>query len=80
MNCQEALELMGEHADDDLGIRDRWRLRLHLWICRICRRYFLSYMVTIRVAKSARIESPVDEDNRVPDALIASILDTRRHP
>lgn len=75
MNCREALELMAEYADDDLGIWSRWRLRIHVWICRNCRRYLSSYRATIRIAKSTRDEFAGSANDRIPDALITSILD-----
>lgn len=79
MNCQEALNLLGEHVDGQLGVGDRWRLQLHLWICRLCRRYLSSYRVTVQAAKSARGEEEDIANQQIPDALIASILDGKNH-
>jgi putative zinc finger protein len=78
VNCREALELMGEYVDGELGIWSRWRLRLHLWICRICRRYLSSYRATIRIAKSTREGLVDDVDDQIPDALTAQFLKAAR--
>jgi hypothetical protein len=78
VNCREALELMGEYVDGDPGLWNRWRLRLHLWICRICRRYLSSYRATIRIAKSTRDGRADSVDDEIPDSLIASILEATR--
>lgn len=78
MNCREALELMGDHADGDLGVTTRWRLRLHLWICRNCRRFLSSYRATIRIAKSLGRECADGRKNDIPESLIALILKVRR--
>jgi Putative zinc-finger len=78
VNCQKALELMGEHVDDNLGFRDRWRLRLHIWICRICRRYLSSYRSAIRIAKSIDAGRSDSRNERIPDSLVTSILDSKK--
>ena len=74
MNCREALDLIGEHVDETLAFRARWRLRLHLWICRLCRRYLASYRAAVRAAKLSgggpSDASPAD----LPDALRHAIL------
>jgi len=78
VNCREALEIMGEHVDGELGVWTRWRLRLHVWICRICHRYLSSYRATIRIAKSTRHGPVHATDDQFPDALAHSILESVR--
>jgi hypothetical protein len=75
VNCRKALELMAKYADADLGVWIRWRLRIHVWICRNCRRYLSSYRATIRIAKSTRDKLADAANERIPKALITSILD-----
>lgn len=79
MNCREVLELMGEYADGDLGVWSRCRLRLHLWICRNCRRYLSSYRAVIRIAKSVRGGTVHAVDEPIPKTLAESILHSARH-
>ena len=78
VSCREALELMGKYVDGELGVWTRWRLRLHVWICRICRRYLSSYRTTIRIAKSTREGVADATDDQVPDRWVGSILEEVR--
>ena len=79
MRCQDALERFGDLVDNDLVRRDRWRLRLHLLICRHCRRYLASYRAAIRAGKAAlhALEGP-QADEEIPDDQIAAILEAVR--
>jgi hypothetical protein len=74
MTCQQATDRMDDYASQDLGPGDRWRLTVHLWCCRNCRRYLSSYNTTVRIAKQAF----VDRDNSAADgpleARVAAIL------
>jgi hypothetical protein len=77
VTCRQALELMGELVDNDLDRRHRLRVRLHLLICRHCRRYLSSYRMTLRAGKSAfRAREGVEDE--IPDAQVAAILEAVR--
>lgn len=39
LTCKDASGLVSEAQDRPLGVRERWSLRLHLWMCANCRRY-----------------------------------------
>jgi anti-sigma factor RsiW len=77
MTCQEAIDLLDAYADESLAPRARWRVRLHLWCCRNCRRYLASYRTTIRVEQQAfdGIHDPAGA--APPEALVAAILAAR---
>jgi hypothetical protein len=74
VNCREAIELLGDDVDGSLGLLQRWRLRVHVWICQHCRNYFRSYKMTLRAEKAALSESPDDLRGGVSEALVESIL------
>jgi hypothetical protein len=77
VKCEQALQLIGELDHDDLG--RRYRLRLHLLICRHCRRYLSSYRATIQAAKDAfRAHAGPDADEEIPDDQVAAILKAAR--
>ena len=39
MSCKEAARLQSEALDRELSLRERLGLRLHLFLCKWCRRY-----------------------------------------
>ena len=73
MNCREALEHFGQHVDGELTSLERWRLRLHLWICGHCRKYLRSYRTTIE-AERAAFKADDGASPEVPDELVKRIL------
>jgi predicted anti-sigma-YlaC factor YlaD len=79
VNCREALELLDECAGDGTGARVGWRLKLHLWCCRNCRRYFSSYRQTLRLERAA-FHIPAEDEPAVPEDLVAEIVAELRKP
>ena len=77
MNCREVLDLLDDCVDGSAGRRVGWRLKVHLWICRQCRRYLSTYRATIRLEKGAFREEP-GQPSPMPEELKASILAARR--
>jgi hypothetical protein len=77
MTCQEAIDLLDAYADESASSSAFWRVRLHLWCCRNCRRYLSSYRTTVRVEKQAfdGIDDPAVATP--PEALVAAILAAR---
>jgi hypothetical protein len=39
LSCKEASHLVSESQEHPLGWRERWGLRLHLWMCISCARF-----------------------------------------
>jgi hypothetical protein len=39
LTCKDASRLVSEGQERSLHLRERWGLRLHLWICVNCRRF-----------------------------------------
>ncbi len=74
MNCRQALEYFHDHVEGQLGLVERWRLRLHLWICAACRRYLRSYRATVRAEKAAFAASESSGHSGVPDDVVRSII------
>ena len=79
MNCRQALELLDDCADRGPRSRVGWRLKLHLWCCRHCRRYFSSYQQTIRLERAA-FHPPAGAEPTVPEDLVAEIVAELRKP
>ena len=73
MNCREALDHFGAHVDGELTSIQRWRLRVHLWICGHCRKYLRSYRTTVE-AERAAFKGDDETSTDVPDDLVKAIL------
>lgn len=39
LSCKQASQLVSQALDRPLTWRERWALRLHLWMCAACRRF-----------------------------------------
>ncbi len=39
LTCKDASHLVSENLERRLSFRERWGLRMHLWICVNCRRF-----------------------------------------
>jgi hypothetical protein len=73
MNCKHLIEHLDEYAADNLRGWARWRLRLHLWVCRNCRRYLATYIATVRLAKQAMGDTPADSPDELTQAILSAI-------
>jgi len=80
VNCREALEHFHDHVEGQLSPFQRWRLRLHLWICGNCRKYLRSYRTTVEAEKAAFSDSTDAAAAKIPDDLVASILSAAKIP
>ena len=49
LSCKNASQLISQSLDGSLTMRERFALKLHLLICKYCKR-FSQHMQTIRVA------------------------------
>jgi anti-sigma factor RsiW len=78
MSCQHAIDQLDEYADQSLGRWARLRVRLHLWICRNCRRYLASYRTTVRLARQAFDRASETTEPPPSEALVAAILAAAR--
>ncbi len=74
MNCREAIELLGDEVDGSLGLLQRWRLSVHVWMCQHCRNYFWSYKTTMRAEKAALAEPPDDLRGGVSETLVEAVV------
>ena len=59
LTCKSASRLMSEGLERPLGRRERWALRLHLWLCDNCRRFERQLRVLRRALRtlSRRVET-----------------------
>ena len=57
--CQQTVERISQSMERSLSIRERIKLKLHLWICVWCQWYF-EHLHIIRETARAKAEEPVE--------------------
>jgi hypothetical protein len=65
LTCKDASRLISEGQDRPLRLRERWGLRLHLWICDNCRRFERQIHVLRRALH--KLAQDAESDARGPD-------------
>lgn len=89
LTCKDASHLISENLERPLGFRERWSLKMHLWMCVNCRR-FERQMTLLRQAlqmlgKHAEVETdntgfPDESRERIRKALAERDDKMRGHP
>ena len=78
MTCKDIAEFLADYLDRSLPWRQRTAFRIHLWLCRDCRRYLDSYRKTRGLIGSLKEDSGFQCDEPVPEELVQAILAVRR--
>ncbi len=52
LNCEQATRLASEGLDRPLTRKERWALKLHLLLCRGCRRYRRHLEILRRISRT----------------------------
>jgi hypothetical protein len=75
LDCKQTSQLISQSLDRSLTLRERFALRLHLIVCKYCKR-FSQHMQTLRVALK-QITSAIENDNTIelPSAAKKRITD-----
>jgi len=63
LDCRQASQLISQSLDRSLTLRERFALKLHLFICEFCRQ-FSQHMQTMRVAIK-RMTNSIENDNTI---------------
>jgi predicted anti-sigma-YlaC factor YlaD len=74
MNCKAVTDFLADYLDGTLPRRQRWQFKLHLLLCRNCRRYLSSYAAAIRLARSQSSTATDLTIPPAPDELVRAIL------
>ena len=77
MNCREVADFLSDYLDGALPLRQRLMFRLHLLVCRDCRRYLDSFAATVKLTHSLGERSTDEDDSPIPEALVQAILAAR---
>ena len=81
MSCRQVCDSASEIADGDLGTWQRLQVRVHLLICKYCRRYIRQFSIMVGAIqdRDQPEEAPSDADI---DAIMARLNEQRAsgHP
>jgi predicted anti-sigma-YlaC factor YlaD len=77
MTCEEIAEFLADYLEQSLPFRQRMAFRLHLALCRDCRRYLATYEKTQQLIQTLRSDEAVSCGDQVPQELVQAILAAR---
>jgi anti-sigma factor RsiW len=75
MTCQQLIDFIGRHRENELSPDERAEFDRHLAICPSCVAYLKTYEQTVLLTK-ASADDPVPPS--VPESLVKAILAARR--
>ena len=75
LDCKQTSQLISQSLDRSLTLRERFALRLHLFVCKYCKQ-FSQHLQTIRVAIKTMVDS-IEGNNsiEIPSAAKKRITD-----
>lgn len=79
LNCKQTSQLVSQSLDRRLTLQERFAVKVHLWICKYCRR-FSRQLMAMRVGLQ-RMTQSVEDDTTVhmpseSKARIAKVLES----
>ena len=77
MSCKDVTEFLSDYLDGALPMRQRLAFKLHLLMCRDCRKYLDSYVTTVKLANTLRKPTEPEEVLPIPEELVQAILAVR---
>lgn len=63
LNCKQTSQLVSQSLDRRLTLQERFAVRLHLWICKYCKR-FSQQLLALRVGMQ-RMTKLIEEDTQL---------------
>lgn len=69
LNCRDVTEQVTEYLEGKLSWQARWQFRLHLAMCRFCRRYVEQFRLTIQAVRRMGPGAPSESDRATPDVV-----------
>lgn len=63
LTCKDASHLISENQERPLGLRERWSLKMHLWICVNCRRFEQQMTLLRQALRMMGKRAEVDDDS-----------------
>ena len=75
LTCEEVDGFLYDFYEGQLSATERFKFNLHLSMCKECMDYVEQYKNTIRISQAGFAK--IDSTEKVPEELIASILQSR---
>ncbi len=74
LTCREVVDLLGEDLDRSLPMSLEVRLKLHLFLCRSCRRFRRTFRTTVGVVHALRVAEDRYDLEALPDELVRRVM------
>ncbi len=65
LNCREVLEQADVYLANELSDWQRFQFKLHLGLCRHCRRYLKNLRLTQQVSQQLTLAAPIPSDSEL---------------
>lgn len=74
LNCKQASELVSQSLDQQLSWSNKWQLKLHLLMCRYCKRFYTQMLAMRQSFKAMHEQVESDSDIKLSTAAKEKIL------
>ncbi len=74
LTCREVVDLLADDLDQSLPLSLEMRLKLHLFLCRNCRRFRRTYRKTVAFVHTLRSAEERFDSGILPDELVQRIM------
>lgn len=75
MTCREVIDFLMSYIDGDLPAEQRLQFEKHLGACPCCVNFLDSYRATVRLGRECFHQEAPLPTGKVPDAMVAAIVD-----
>lgn len=77
LTCREVIDLLDDDLDGVLPVGQELKLKLHLFLCRSCRRFLRTYRRTVGIVRRLRTVDEQFDGSLLPEGLVERILSRR---
>ncbi len=77
LSCRDVTDRASDYLDEELGLRTRLLVAMHILACRHCRRFVDQITATIRLVRRSGDELPSKD---LEDGLVAKLRERRTSP
>ncbi len=78
LTCREVIDLLADDLDHSLPVSVELKLKLHLFLCRSCRRFRRTYRKTVGIVHALRGVEDRFDPGILPEELVRRIMMRRQ--